>query len=577
MLKNRSCVLLVLFISISLYYPALFAPYNSVDDVQMVNGLLNVDHLDLKALFLPGSSGYYYRPLIGLSFWLDKYLWGLEQSFMHLENLLIHALNAVLVFFLALQLLKRQGSAEGEGRYAALFAALLFAVHPINTEAVNWISGRTDPLAASFLLLSLIALYRSLDRDSLALALVSVSAMVTACLAKETAIFLAPAALFIIFCHYRKMDRSRPLFRELLFHSLFVAGTGGYFLLRRLAFARGDTGISTAAGMLTGAETDHLYTLKVILKVSGFYAKKLLAPWPLNFAIVEVPDYYILAGVPVVCLTLYILIRRREDAAALAMATVVLASSALLVVLGRMAWTPVSERYLYLPCAIFAVGLTVLLAPLLARRNLAKLRLPVAVLVLAPLFWSSYQRTLLWQDNVAFFAATAKESPKSQGARNDLAVALLKQGQTQQAYAIFTSNAASSGAKNSELAEMNKAMAQKGGGDLEGARKTLLALLGHPGKQEVGVLQKLLALNQARVEKAVGQREKGAIYLEMAGHLERLQKVTGDPFCHYRLGQLYLVLQRKEEARVCFARAYREAPAGAYYKAPARKLAGLPG
>src|SRR5690242_10177233 len=70
---------------------------------------------------------------------------------MHLENVLFHLLNVLLLFAVA-----RRYAPEQEGRppLLALTAALLFALHPINAEAVNWISGRSDLIACFFVLLS---------------------------------------------------------------------------------------------------------------------------------------------------------------------------------------------------------------------------------------------------------------------------------------------------------------------------------------------------------------------------------------------------------------------------------------
>lgn len=81
----------------------------------------------------------YYRPLSSLSFVADAAIWGLEPRGFHLTNLLLHALASLSVALLAVRL--------GLGRGAAFACGLLFAVHPIHTESVAWISGRTDLLA----------------------------------------------------------------------------------------------------------------------------------------------------------------------------------------------------------------------------------------------------------------------------------------------------------------------------------------------------------------------------------------------------------------------------------------------
>lgn len=81
----------------------------------------------------------YYRPLTTLTYLLDYSLWRLDAFGFHLTNVGLHAIAAWLVG----SLLRRLGWGDGN----ALIAASLFAVHPIHSENVAWISGRTDVLA----------------------------------------------------------------------------------------------------------------------------------------------------------------------------------------------------------------------------------------------------------------------------------------------------------------------------------------------------------------------------------------------------------------------------------------------
>ena len=90
----------------------------------------------------------YYRPLTTVSYLLDYTLWGLRPFGYHLTNVGLHALCAVLVALILLRL-----------RWpllATAIATLLFAIHPIHTESVAWIAGRTDLLAFFFCGLTLL-------------------------------------------------------------------------------------------------------------------------------------------------------------------------------------------------------------------------------------------------------------------------------------------------------------------------------------------------------------------------------------------------------------------------------------
>ena len=133
-LNERTCLLLLVLVVLGVYYPAIFSPINSVDDPGMITYLLNTDSFSLKEIFTPGTT--YFRPLLTLSFMADKFVWGLQESFMHLENIVFHLLNVLVLFFVSRSCCRTR---EIHSPLLPFIAALLFALHPINTEAVNWI------------------------------------------------------------------------------------------------------------------------------------------------------------------------------------------------------------------------------------------------------------------------------------------------------------------------------------------------------------------------------------------------------------------------------------------------------
>ncbi len=103
----------------------------------------------LRPFFLLPNGRPLYRPLRTLSYRLDHALFGLNPWGFHAANLFYHAVNACLVYVLAGRLLGRPR--------AAMMAALLFAAHPVQTEAVAYISGRRDLLSALFVFLGVLA------------------------------------------------------------------------------------------------------------------------------------------------------------------------------------------------------------------------------------------------------------------------------------------------------------------------------------------------------------------------------------------------------------------------------------
>ena len=100
----------------------------------------------------PEVSFGYWHPLTLLSHMLDCQLFGLNPWGHHLTSVLLHALNAVLVFMLLQQMTG--------ATWRSLLVAALFAVHPLRVESVAWVAERKDVLSAFFGLLCLWAYAR---------------------------------------------------------------------------------------------------------------------------------------------------------------------------------------------------------------------------------------------------------------------------------------------------------------------------------------------------------------------------------------------------------------------------------
>lgn len=145
------------------------------------------DHLlivDAPAVQKPLTdlSSLRYRPLRNLSYRLDYAIGGMGPRIFHLSNIAYHAITVLLVCAML--------QASGASLWAAAAGALLFAVHPVQTDAVTYAAGRRDVLCGLFFAAGFVA-YLRLRRGGGAIALGSaVAAYVLAILAKEMAVTL---------------------------------------------------------------------------------------------------------------------------------------------------------------------------------------------------------------------------------------------------------------------------------------------------------------------------------------------------------------------------------------------------
>ena len=575
-LKPGYQLLLLVCITLSVYYPTLYAPFNSLDDQLLVNLLLNQEGFSLSRHFSPGGTYDYYRPLLTLTFEIDKHLGGLQEAFMHLVNVLLHAANVALVWLFA----RHFGRFVGRpSELLPFLAALLFALHPINTEAVNWIVARTDLLAGTFVLISLICLLRFIEVRSLLWGVLGALAILLGALCKETALFLIPGACFLLLCN--PVVGATDFRWRWYLPGFYGIAVGGYFLLRWGAF-QVDRGLSHTTKLVAHAAgvtpkvTDTaavdpfpwLDAIRVVLKTSGFYTVKLFQPFPLNFTIHQVNDLYVIPGIILVGV-LAVLAWRRRPVEWLFLASASIAISALFVVFTRLAWTPIAERYMYIPSAPFIVGLVYAGS---SWKWLGKWQKPILIimpLLLVGIGWATISRNIVWQDNLTLYQDTVRKSPDFALAKNQLALALLNHGRKEEALNILSENEMTT----ADAASLNRASAKSEKGDYPSAREDLLERLQDPGAQESEILDRLVKITCEQAVKIDNEKFKKIYYNDILCWLQRIVARQPNGFNFYRIGRVQLLLHNRAEAQRAFAEAAKRFPEDSLYREPATKLA----
>ncbi len=159
-------VVAICLLGAGIYSNTLGVPFvfDDVDNIQH-NHRLHITSLDLQSLREAAISFLPRRAVANVSFALNYYFGRLDVAGYHLVNIAIHLVNGILVYLLALRLLKQaRGLTNQTGRplddraaaLASLAAALVFTAHPLQTQAVTYIVQRMTSLAAMFYLLSLL-------------------------------------------------------------------------------------------------------------------------------------------------------------------------------------------------------------------------------------------------------------------------------------------------------------------------------------------------------------------------------------------------------------------------------------
>jgi len=166
-------LILALLIASAMYWPGLYGGYEFDDYPNIVNNedlhIAAIDAASLLKAALASPSSELKRPLASLSFAANFFITGLDPFWMKLTNLLIHLINGVLVYALALELIRvarRTASSnyERDPRWIALWIAAAWLLLPINLTAVLYVVQRMESLANLFVLLGLLGYVHARQR-----------------------------------------------------------------------------------------------------------------------------------------------------------------------------------------------------------------------------------------------------------------------------------------------------------------------------------------------------------------------------------------------------------------------------
>jgi hypothetical protein len=149
--KLVGIALVIFTATIWLFWPSVHGEFLGADDLEELQDSVRLNGLTWNAVkwaFTATEPDYY--PLQRLTHVLDYQIWGKNAAGHHATSVILHALNAALVFGFLWTLLGAVSLTAGERLAMALGVAVVFAIHPLQTEPVAWMSCRTHLLGATF-------------------------------------------------------------------------------------------------------------------------------------------------------------------------------------------------------------------------------------------------------------------------------------------------------------------------------------------------------------------------------------------------------------------------------------------
>ncbi|MDA8091282.1 MAG: tetratricopeptide repeat protein [Nitrospiraceae bacterium] len=352
----------------------------------------------------------YYRPLNTFSYVFDHYLWGLHPFWYHLENLLLHALVVILFYLLIMEVF--------ENERLAFFSALLFAVYPVNAEAVDAVFNRNVLFCSVFALSSLLFLARGNK-------ILSLLAYFMALLSKEPAIVL-PFFLF----SYGLTTKGVNFKKEWKVLAGFVGVTVFYFVVRYLvlgSFLPGEgAGFPLSRlKLITAVYFEHFRLFVYPFKLNALYTEQNLFFSPLKAA----------AAIGGVVLLLCTFLVKKTPEPVRAGAQWIFWGLLPVSNIIKIPSAPVAERYQY----TIVLGFVLILGYLAERlsREKAFFGMAAAAMLSIALGARTFERNFVWHDNISLFSSMTRSDPQNPLAHYDLGLAYDSRGGLEKAASEF--------------------------------------------------------------------------------------------------------------------------------------------
>jgi Flp pilus assembly protein TadD len=426
--------MMILVLAVSLVYANALQGEFVFDDHALVLTRSQLRTEDVASIFWSQKSArLLYRPLRTASYWLDYRLFGLDPWGYHLSNLLLHAATSVAAFVVARRLLPFR---------IALFAALLFAVHPIQTESVTYISGRRDLLSGLFVLLGFYAFLRYREDGERHWLGAAGLAYLFGLISKEMAVTLP--ILFLVYDAVQEANRRTLLIgiRQALLRrwwlyapaGLLGLGFGVYTIVtahasRQIAYYGGGLGMTA----LTSARVITHY-LKLFLFPATLNADYSYNAFPITDTSTDPRAWLALSLLGLVLFGFIRLASTNQVAAfgGLWFFIALLPVSQLIPHHELMA-----EHYLYIPAFGLCLGVGAALAGLPDTIGKSAGTLGACLLILVLLGARTVVRNQDWRDDLSLWTKTVRTAPQAARARDNLGRAYLRRGLDAQAEQEF--------------------------------------------------------------------------------------------------------------------------------------------
>jgi len=369
-----------------------------------------------------GGESVYYRPLLIATLITDYHLWQINPLGYHLTNIILHIIATILVF-LFMQVLV-------ENKLTALFTALMFALHPIQTESVGWIAGRNDVLLGIFIVAMILFYAQSEEKISKSkyYFTFSIISFVLALFTKESAVF------YILLLPLYDLYSGKKTFKQIfsfIYYKRFrfqITVLLIYFLIRWNIF-----GALIGAERLYGSDKPIIDRLFIMPAIVMQYLGLLIVPVNLSVAhpITNIfwlnQPFYTVAIIilfPIVLLIWQSLKKNLLIFFGLIWLIIGLAPAMNIVPMAR----PILEHRMYVPLIGLLIIFIATLNQVFARKHQSHYFNLIFGIIVGILLITSYVRLPVWQNGITLFKDAVQKAPNDLHANYSLARAYYNAG-----------------------------------------------------------------------------------------------------------------------------------------------------
>jgi Tfp pilus assembly protein PilF len=432
--KTALMVVLLFAITFWIFWPATGYDFLNFDDDRYVSGNQVVRQgLTPESVKWAFRSVYesYWLPVMWLSYMTDTAIFGTEAFGYHFTNILLHAINAAIVFLLLQAWTKRF--------WPSVFVAALFAWHPLRVESVAWIAERKDVLSGFMVLLSL-AFYKRFSRNPVSGREVWAALFMALGLMTKPILVTLPFLLLLLdYWPFERLSLSRDDLRtkgwhliseKVLFWALTILFCFLTYYTQRIGKAiHGVDAIPWGQRLLSIPSAYLFYLEKTILPInlSMIYGDMDIAPPRVLIAVL------LLLGITIAVLWA----ARRCRALPVGWFWFV---GLLVPVIGivRVGTTHVADRFTYLPSIGLGICAAWGAAWLLPQRRWSRtLAWCLGVAILAACVWQTRRVLPVWKNSGTAFENVLRHIPDNALANNNYGEALMGVGQTEAALRHF--------------------------------------------------------------------------------------------------------------------------------------------